>query len=80
MLYFLLLVAIFLLVRIYFLRENLTLQELDTDNKKLNKKIEKVQNEYEAIQQKLDQQQKTMKDASDKATALSSNLTAAVRT
>lgn len=72
-------VTSFFLVRVYLFRENLTLQELDTDNKKLTKKIDKVQSEYEALTQKIDKQQKTMKDASDKATSLSTSITAAVR-
>ena len=78
-LYLLLMIATFFLVRLYVFRENLTLQELETQNKKLIKKVDKVQTEYEALTQKIDKQQKTMKDASDKATSLSTSITAAVR-
>jgi Skp family chaperone for outer membrane proteins len=69
---------VFLFIIIIFKRENLTMQELETEHKKLSKKVKTIQDEYEALTQKIDNQQRQMKSASDQASQAKSAITTAV--
>jgi len=79
-LYFLLCIAVYYLVRVYLLKEHLTLQEVSTDYKKLDKKLDSLEDEYKALQQKIDSQEKTMSKASSQASALTASLSSAIKT
>ena len=78
-LYVLLCVVVYYLVRVYMLKEHLTLEEVNTDYKKLHKKIGSLEEEYKSLQQKIDSQEKTMSKASSQASAINSSLSAAIR-
>jgi predicted nucleic acid-binding Zn-ribbon protein len=67
-----------LFIKLYFQREHLTMKELEEDNKKINKKVKKIEDEYNALQQKIDDQQQRMKSASDQASQAKSAITAAI--
>jgi septal ring factor EnvC (AmiA/AmiB activator) len=78
-LYFLLCVVVYYFIRVYLLKEHLTLQEVSTEYKQLDKKIDSLQDEYKALQQKIESQEATMNKASSQASALTSSLSAAIR-
>jgi septal ring factor EnvC (AmiA/AmiB activator) len=78
-LYFFLCVVVYYFVRVYLLKEHLTLQEVSTEYKQLDKKIDSLQDEYKALQQKIVSQENTMNKASSQASALTSSLSAAIR-
>jgi len=77
-LYLLLVCMVVLFIKLYFQREHLTMKELEEDNKKINKKVKKIEDEYNALQQKIDDQQQRMKSASDQASQAKSAITAAI--
>jgi hypothetical protein len=76
-LYFLLMILIFLIIKVYYLRENLTMQELETQTLKIDKNLKQTQNEFKSFMDKYEEDQKRMKDASDKATSAQAALSAA---
>jgi septal ring factor EnvC (AmiA/AmiB activator) len=78
-LYFLLCVAVYYVVRLYILKEHLTLEEVSTEYKQLDKKIDSLEKEYKSLQQKIDSQEKTMSKASNQASSLSASLSSAIR-
>jgi predicted nucleic acid-binding Zn-ribbon protein len=51
---------------------------VNTDYKKLDKKIDSLQEEYKALHQKIDSQEKTMSKASSQASAINANLSNAI--
>jgi hypothetical protein len=59
--------------------EHLTLEEVNSDYKKLDKKIDSLEHEYKSLHQKIDSQEKTMSKASDQAKAINSSLSSAIR-
>jgi chaperonin cofactor prefoldin len=69
-------VLVYLLVSVFQSREYLTLQEVDTEGKALDKRVTALESEYSAIQQKLDSQQSTMKAAGDQAAAAKASISA----
>ena len=75
--YLFLFVLVCLLVNVLTSREYLTLQEVESESKKLNKRVNALESDYTAIQQKLDSQQKTMKSAGDQAAAAKASISAA---
>jgi septal ring factor EnvC (AmiA/AmiB activator) len=77
-LYILLLGLAYYFTRVYLLKEHLTLEEVNTDYKKLDKKIDSLEEEYKSLQQKIDSQEKTMSKASSQASAINSNLSNAI--
>lgn len=78
-LYMILAFLTYYLIRIYILRENLTLDDLNKDNKNLHEKVDKLHNEYEVIHQKIDKQDKAMGKASDQVSSLHSSITSAIK-
>lgn len=76
-LYFLLMILVFLIVRVYYLRENLTMQELETQTLEIDKNLKETQSEFKSFMDKYEEDQKRMKDASDKATSAQAALSAA---
>ena len=70
-------ILVFLIVRVYYLRENLTMQELETETLKLDKNLKQTQSEFKSFMEKYEEDQKRMKDASDKATSAQAALSAA---
>lgn len=76
-LYFLLMFLVFLIVRVYYLRENLTMQELEDQTLKIDKDLKETQSEFKSFIIKYEEDQKRMKDASDKATSAQAALSAA---
>lgn len=76
-LYLLLMILVFLFIRTYFLRENLTMQELEAQNIVLEKEIEKTQGDFKSFLTKYEEDQKRIKDASDKASSAGLALSAA---
>lgn len=76
-LYFLLMILVFLIVRVYYLRENLTMQELETQTLKIDKNLKQTQSEFKSFMDKYEEDQKRMKDASDQATSAQAALSAA---
>jgi hypothetical protein len=78
-LYFLLMILVFLIVRVYYLRENLTMQELETQTLKIDKNLKQTQTDFKSFMEKYEEDQKRMKDASDKATSAQAALSAAAR-
>jgi len=76
-LYFLLMILVFLIVRVYCLRENLTMQELEAQNIILGKEVHKTQSDFKSFIEKYEEDQKRVKDASDKATSAQAALSAA---
>jgi len=76
-LYFLLMILVFLIVRVYYLRENLTMQELEDQTLKIDKDLKETQSEFKSFIIKYEEDQKRMKDASDKATSAQAALSAA---
>jgi len=79
-LYVILLVIVYYFTRVYLLKEHLTLEEVNTDYKKLDKKIGSLEEEYRALQQKIDSQEKTMSKASSQASAINASLSSAIKT
>ena len=78
MIYYLyLLVLIFLLVNVLTSREYLTLQEVEKEGSKINKRVKTLETQYSDIQQKLDDQQSKMKAAGDQAAAAKASISAA---
>ena len=75
--YLFLFVLLFLLVSTLISREYLTLQDVELDNKKLMKRVDNLETEYSAIQQKLESQQSVMKSAGDQAAAAKASISAA---
>lgn len=76
-LYFLLMILVFLIVKVYYLRENLTMQELEIQTLKIDKNLKQTQSEFKSFMDKYEEDQKRMKDASDKATSAQAALSAA---
>lgn len=76
-LYFLLMILVFLIIKVYYLRENLTMQELETQTLKTDKNLKQTQSEFKSFMDKYEEDQKRMKDASDKATSAQAALSAA---
>ena len=76
-LYFLLMILVFLIVRVYYLRENLTMQELETQTLKIDKNLKKTQSDFKSFMEKYEEDQKRMKNASDQATTAQAALSAA---
>jgi Tfp pilus assembly protein PilN len=76
-LYLLLMILVFLIIRVYFLRENLTMQELEDQNLLLDKEVKKTQSDFKSFVIKYEEDQARMKDASDKATSAQLALSAA---
>jgi Skp family chaperone for outer membrane proteins len=76
-LYFLLMILVFLIVKVYYLRENLTMQELETQTLKIDKNLKKTQSDFKSFMDKYEEDQKRMKDASDQATSAQAALSAA---
>lgn len=76
-LYFLLMILVFLIVRVYYLRENLTMQELETQTLKIDKNLKKTQSDFKSFMDKYEEDQKRMKNASDQATSAQAALSAA---
>jgi predicted nucleic acid-binding Zn-ribbon protein len=72
-LYLLLMVFTFLFVKIYFEKETFTAKE----EEEIKKKLSKLEKGYTSIEKKLDDQQKTMKSASDQAAAAKASISAA---
>jgi hypothetical protein len=72
-LYLLLMVFTFLFVKTYFDRETFTAKE----EAEIRKKVSKLEKGYASIEKKLDDQQKTMKSASDQAAAAKASISAA---
>jgi hypothetical protein len=78
-LYLLLMILVFLTIRTYFLREKLTMQELQDQNVLLGKEIDKTQSDFKSFLTKYEEDQARMKDASDKASSAGLALSAAAR-
>lgn len=78
-LYLLLMILVFLIVKVYYLRENLTMQELETQTLKIDKNLKKTQSDFKSFMDKYEEDQKRMKDASDQATSAQAALSAAAR-
>ena len=76
-LYFLLMILVFLIVKVYYLRENLTMQELESETLKIDKNLKQTQSEFKSFMNKYEEDQKKIKDASDKATSAQAALSAA---
>jgi hypothetical protein len=76
-LYLLLMILVFLIVRVYYIRENLTMQELETQTLEINKDLKQTQSDFKSFMDKYEEDQKRMKDASDKATSAQAALSAA---
>jgi hypothetical protein len=76
-LYFLLMILVFLIIKVYYLRENLTMQELETQTLKTDKNLKQTQSEFKSFMDKYEEDQKRMKDASDQATSAQAALSAA---
>lgn len=76
-LYLILMILVFLIVRIYFLREKLTMQELEDKNVLLDSEIKKTQTDFQSFVLQYEQDQARMKDASDKASSAQLALSAA---
>jgi predicted Holliday junction resolvase-like endonuclease len=76
-LYLLLMILVFLVVRVYYLRENLTMQELETQTLKIDKNLKETQSDFKSFMEKYEEDQKRIKDASDKATSAQAALSAA---
>jgi len=76
-LYLLLMILVFLIVKVYYLRENLTMQELETQTLKIDKNLKKTQSDFKSFMDKYEEDQKRMKDASDQATSAQAALSAA---
>jgi hypothetical protein len=76
-LYFLLMILVFLIVKVYYLRENLTMQELESETLKIDKNLKQTQSEFKSFINKYEEDQKKIKDASDKATSAQAALSAA---
>jgi predicted Holliday junction resolvase-like endonuclease len=76
-LYFLLMILVFLIIKVYYLRENLTMQELETQTLKIDKNLKQTQSEFKSFMDKYEEDQKRMKDASDKATSAQAALSVA---
>jgi peptidoglycan hydrolase CwlO-like protein len=76
-LYFLLMILVFLIIKVYYLRENLTMQELETQTLKTDKNLKQTQSEFKSFMNKYEEDQKKIKDASDKATSAQAALSAA---
>ena len=70
-------ILVFLIVRVYYLRENLTMQELETQTLKIDKNLKQTQSEFKSFMDKYEEDQKRMKDASDQATSAQAALSAA---
>lgn len=70
-------ILVFLIVKVYYLRENLTMQELETQTLKIDKNLKKTQSDFKSFMDKYEEDQKRMKDASDKATSAQAALSAA---
>jgi len=70
-------ILVFLIVRVYYLRENLTMQELETQTLEINKDLKQTQSEFKSFMDKYEEDQKRMKDASDQATSAQAALSAA---
>jgi peptidoglycan hydrolase CwlO-like protein len=78
MIYYLyLLVLIFLLVNVLTSREYLTLQDVEKEGTKLNKRVKTLETQYSDIQQKVNEQNATMKSAGDQAAAAKASISAA---
>jgi hypothetical protein len=78
--YLFLFVLVALLIKTLTSREYLTLNEVETNNSKLDKRVTALESEYSAIQQKLDTQQSVMKTAGDQAAAAKASISAAKST
>ena len=76
-LYLLLMILVFLIVKVYYLRENLTMQELETQTLEINKNLKQTQTDFKSFMDKYEEDQKRMKDASDQATSAQAALSAA---
>jgi len=76
-LYLLLMILVFLIVRVYYIRENLTMQELESQTLEINKDLKQTQSDFKSFIDKYEEDQKRMKDASDKATSAQAALSAA---
>jgi Skp family chaperone for outer membrane proteins len=76
-LYLLLMILVFLIVKVYYLRENLTMQELETQTLKTDKNLKKTQSDFKSFMDKYEEDQKRMKNASDQATSAQAALSAA---
>ena len=76
-LYLLLMILVFLIVRVYYIRENLTMQELETQTLEINKDLKQTQSDFKSFMDKYEEDQKRMKDASDQATSAQAALSAA---
>ncbi len=76
-LYLLLMILVFLIVKVYYLRENLTMQELETQTLKIDKNLKKTQSDFKSFMDKYEEDQKRMKDASNQATSAQAALSAA---
>jgi predicted nucleic acid-binding Zn-ribbon protein len=70
-------ILVFLIVRVYYIRENLTMQELETQTLEINKDLKQTQSDFKSFMDKYEEDQKRMKDASDKATSAQAALSAA---
>ena len=70
-------ILVFLIVKVYYLRENLTMQELETQTLKIDKNLKKTQSDFKSFIDKYEEDQKRMKDASDQATSAQAALSAA---
>ena len=51
-LYFLLMILVFLIVRVYCLRENLTIQELEAQNIIFGKEVNKTQSDFKSFKKR----------------------------
>jgi hypothetical protein len=76
-LYLLLMILVFLIVRVYYIRENLTMQELESQTLEINKDLKQTQSDFKSFMDKYEEDQKRMKDASDQATSAQAALSAA---
>lgn len=76
-LYLLLMILVFLIVRVYYLREKLTMQELETQTLKIDKNLKQTQTDFKSFMDKYEEDQKRMKDASNQATSAQAALSAA---
>ena len=70
-------ILVFLIVKVYYLRENLTMQELESETLKIDKNLKQTQSEFKSFMNKYEEDQKKIKDASDKATSAQAALSAA---
>ena len=76
-LYLILMILVFLIVRVYFLREKLTMQELEDQNLLLDNEVKKTQSDFRSFVIKYEEDKARMKDASDKASSAQLALSAA---